>query len=261
MSTNISANISANSALLISENTRDFLASLEAGDTEQALQFLEKINREKDHTIFQQIGKMTRTVHDTIVNFHIESTGKTDASSEKISKMVDASDRLQFVIKTTENAANKTMDMIEASLPITQSLGDTANTLQTQWQQFFKDHHQLDPELFKQVDQFFLKTKEDTHFLENNLTQILMAQDFQDITGQVLKKVIALVRDVEENLVELVKIAAGLQFPEHKVGKPNKVLSEDSSHAALEGPVMDKTRTDVVTNQDDVDDLLSSLGF
>lgn len=253
--------MSANSPLLISNNTREFIASLEKGDTEEALRFLEQIHREKDNTLFQQIGKMTRTVHDTIVNFHIESTGKSDVSSEKISKMVDASDRLQFVIKTTENAANKTMDMIEASLPISQSLADKANTLQTQWQQFFKDNNQLAPELFQQVDQFFVQTTHDTHLLEQNLTQILMAQDFQDITGQVLKKVIALVRDVEENLVDLVKIAAGLQLPEQSVAKPKKAVVEEGSHAGLEGPVMDKTRTDVVTNQDDVDDLLSSLGF
>lgn len=253
--------MSAQNAVLMSENTREFLASLETGNTEEALRFLEQIHREKDNTLFQQIGKMTRTVHDTIVNFHIEGSGKTDASSEKISKMVDASDRLQFVIKTTENAANKTMDMIEASLPISQSLGEKANTLQVKWQEFFADNHQISAEFFHQVDQFFSQTTQDTHLLEKNLTEILMAQDFQDITGQVLKKVIALVRDVEGNLVELIKIAAGLQLAELSNVKPNKAAVENSSHAGLEGPVMDKTRTDVVTNQDDVDDLLSSLGF
>ncbi len=253
--------MSANSSLPISSNTRDFIASLEKGNTEAALRFLEEIHREKDNTLFQQIGKMTRTVHDTIVNFHIESTGKIDANSEKISKMVDASDRLQFVIKTTENAANKTMDMIEASLPVSQSLGAKAQELKTCWQQFFTENSHLEPELFKQVDQFFLQTTQDTRTLEQNLNQILMAQDFQDITGQVLKKVIALVRDVEENLVELVKIAAGLQLVESPSLKPSKVTVEHDNHSGLEGPVMDKTRTDVVINQDDVDDLLSSLGF
>lgn len=256
-----------NPALMTSQNTELFLESIEKGDTELALKLLEQFNREKDSILFNQIGKMTRTVHDAIVNFHIETTSKLDKNPEKISKMVDASDRLQFVIKTTENAANKTMDMIENSLPISESLSKQAEALQIKWRNFLEKNISFSKEnetLFFEVNEFFSRTKVDTGAIEKNLTEILMAQDFQDITGQVLKKVISLVRDVEENLVDLVKMSAGLQvLPEKssafiEIKEQNKPIDY---HADLEGPVMDKSRTDVVTNQDEVDDLLSSLGF
>ena len=81
-----------------------------------------------------------------------------------------------------------------------------------------------------------------------------MAQDYQDLTGQVIRKVITLVQDVEENLVELVKMFG-------RVDEYNQAQQQPKKTTGVEGPVVDKDREDVLTNQDDVDDLLSSLGF
>ena len=82
----------------------------------------------------------------------------------------------------------------------------------------------------------------------------MVAQDYQDLTGQVIRRVITLVQDVEENLVHLIKMFGSTE-------EYQKAQKQDVKHEGAEGPVIDKTREDVLTSQDDVDDLLSSLGF
>ena len=92
-----------------------------------------------------------------------------------------------------------------------------------------------------------------------NLSNILLAQDFQDLTGQVIQKVTKLVRDVEVNLVSLVVMAGKV---DRITGTRHEIVEEEKNDSLGHGPQMNaETRTDVVSNQDDVDDLLSSLGF
>jgi chemotaxis protein CheZ len=89
--------------------------------------------------------------------------------------------------------------------------------------------------------------------MKTNLNDVLMAQDFQDLTGQIISRVITLVEEVEGNLVELIRLT-GDRFI-----KPQDAPETDT---AAEGPhVPGVGRTDVVADQDEVDDLLSSLGF
>ena len=86
--------------------------------------------------------------------------------------------------------------------------------------------------------------------IDAHLTDIMMAQDFHDLTGQVVAKVVTLAGDLEDSLVKLLVQAA----PPEQVQKVEPNL--------LQGPVVDATgRTDVVANQGEVDDLLASLGF
>jgi chemotaxis protein CheZ len=104
------------------------------------------------------------------------------------------------------------------------------------------------------VQQFMSNSEHDSNRLRELLNQILMAQDFQDLTGQMIRRVIELVREVESNLVSMLTV-----FGEHTTEslpavKDNKIEAE--------GPIMNaELREDVVTGQDEVDDLLSSLGF
>ena len=88
------------------------------------------------------------------------------------------------------------------------------------------------------------------------MTEVLMAQDYQDITGQIIRRVIQLVEDVEKNLIELLKL-----FGEEQKSQAKQNVKAVDKNAA-EGPIINpEQRDDVVENQDDVDDLLSSLGF
>ncbi|MDQ3267870.1 MAG: protein phosphatase CheZ, partial [Pseudomonadota bacterium] len=82
------------------------------------------------------------------------------------------------------------------------------------------------------------------------LTEIMMAQDFQDLTGQVIKKIVEVTQNLEKQLVELL------------VESSPSVANPDPHAGLLNGPVINASgRTDVVTNQDQVDDLLESMGF
>lgn len=219
-----------------------------------------EVNTVRETLLYQEVGKLTRMLHNALVNFQIDQA----TENTKASRIVDASNRLNFVIQTTENAANKTMDMVEQTIPISEELGETAKRLKVEWQKLIKRELSLGEfrELYKEIDGFldFASSKADN--IGSNLNNIVLAQDYQDITGQVIKKVIALVHEVEDNLVSLVKMAANLETYTSGDIEGFDELAPAYVEDELEGPVINKDeRSDVVKNQDEVDDLLSSLGF
>ena len=120
-------------------------------------------------------------------------------------------------------------------------------------------------ELARRVDSFLTRSEEQNQVVSANLTDILLAQDYQDLTGQVIKRVTQLVTDVESNLLKLVLMAsqvdrfAGIEHDRDALRAEN---NSQKNQAKGEGPqIHADTRNDVVSGQDDVDDLLSSLGF
>ena len=156
------------------------------------------------------------------------------------------------------------MDMVEACAPISIELGQEAVSLKQEWSRLRNREMTPDEfrELYQRLDVFFEQLDASTNQLNEHLQNIILEQGFQDLTGQVLKKVIGLVTEVEGNLVSLVRIAGqveevvGIEIKEE--GKVNTeardIQGEGPQHKASQ-------RNDVVTGQDDVDDLLSSLGF
>lgn len=116
--------------------------------------------------------------------------------------------------------------------------------------------------LYWRLDQYFQKLDVDTAVLSGNMTQILLAQDFQDLTGQVINKVTVLVKEVESSLVELVFMASQVEAITGIIAHGNDA-HRDSARDDRQGhgPAIRPDQADVVANQDDVDDLLSSLGF
>ncbi len=210
----------------------------------------------RDRTLFNKVGRLTRGLHDAIVNFHID--GHIDEEAEGIH---DATDRLNYVINLTQQAADRTMDMVEASAPIAMNLGQEANSLRDDWLRLRRREMSKDEfsDLYKRMDIFLNQMCEGTEALNANMQTIVLEQGFQDLTGQVIKKVIGLVKDVEADLVDLVRIAGQV---EEMTGVERSADDSERKSEELEGPQIhaDK-RDDVVSGQDDVDDLLSSLGF
>lgn len=243
---------------------------LEAGDNKSAMEAIERLYQGRDFGLFQEIGKLTRTVHDAIRNFHadsdiLEESGSINSEVEdgekSESRMVDATDRLEYVIRLTENAANKTMDMVEETVPVAKELRETAITLKQDWERLMRREMSAEEfrSLYKQIDDFLGFAGSKASNIEGNLSDILMAQDYQDLTGQVIKKVIKLVHEVEDSLVDLVKMASKVETITGISYEPEAPLPEKEE---LEGPQHKANeREDVVSSQDDVDDLLSSLGF
>jgi chemotaxis protein CheZ len=235
---------------------------LQGDKYEEATALIEKVMECRDQHIFLSIGKLTRGLHDSMMNFNVDA-GKSASVNPDEGEFNDASNRLNYVIELTQNAAEKTMDMVEEAAPISLGLGQEAAILKKEWLRLRQREMTPDEfrDFYERLDNFFDVTDTSTKKLNENLQSIILEQGFQDLTGQVLKRVITLMSEVEDNLVSLVKIAAQV---ESVVGiKPEEVkLQTKEADIKGEGPqVKAKEREDVVTNQDEVDDLLSSLGF
>ena len=202
---------------------------LQSDRYEEASKLIENIIDYRDQHIFQSIGKLTRGLHNSIVNFNVDShaSAKTRVDSDNC-ELKDTSNRLNYVIELTQNAAEKTMDMVEESVPISTELAKEAAALKDEWSKLRRREMTPDEfrELYQRLDRFFENTDKNTNQLNANLQNIILEQGFQDLTGQVLKRVMSLVEEVEENLVSLVKIAGqvesiiGIDLKEEK----NKII-------------------------------------
>ena len=241
---------------LLLEKAKALVESLESAETaDQHLEAqIDEINNLRDNSLFNELGKMTREIHDSIMKFRMDNRIADLAETD----IPDAKDRLEYVIEMTEKAANTAMGVIEGSTPLAEKLGGEASQLKAQWAKFRKRELSQDElrTMGHDVETFFDESEQMTTTLLSGFTEILMAQDFQDLTGQIIKQVINLVNEIEANLVELVKIQG------ESMGRDGKPAQADDA-MKLDGPQVPgkETSDDVMKGQDDVDDLLASLGF
>ena len=182
------------------------------------------------------------------------------------SEIRDASNRLNYVIELTQKAAEKTMDMVDEAAPIAMNLGQEASVLRDQWARLKR--REMSPDEFRtlygRMDDFLAQMAIGTEQLGRNLQEIILEQGFQDLTGQVLKRVIGLINEVEQDLVSLVRIAGQVEEITGLAAGADNTAQEaliQKRKTEAEGPQINPTRADVVSGQDEVDDLLSSLGF
>jgi chemotaxis protein CheZ len=197
--------------------------------------------------VINQIGQMTRSLHDTLRELGYDKNLEKAASS-----IPDARDRLNYVSVMTAQAAERVLNATDAAQPIVEKIEIESQRLAREWQKLFDK--QLDVEQFKglakQTHAFLMEVPKQTKATNGYLMEIMMAQDFQDLTGQVIKKVVEVTQQMEKQLVELL------------VEYPPSTANPDAYAGLLNGPVINAAgRTDVVTSQDQVDDLLESLGF
>ena len=202
----------------------------------------------KQEAVFNRIGHMARSLHNTL-----RELGYEKLVEKTVSALPDAKDRLAYVANLTEQAACRVLNATDIAGPLVDDIENAASALGDRWDKAFAN--QLGVTEFKQLaeetrtylkEQLPVKTR-GTHA---QLTEIMMAQDFQDLTGQVIKKVVALAQELEAGLLgTLIDV-----LPETK--RTEEVTS------LMNGPVVNaEGRTDVVVNQEQVDDLLDSLGF
>lgn len=197
--------------------------------------------------VINQVGQIARKLHDTLRELGLDNEIEKAASS-----IPDARDRLNYVATLTHQAAERVLNATEAAQPVVDKLGSESQRLATQWDILFLK--KLDVRQFKdlvtQTHAFLHEAPKQTKATNAYLTEIMMAQDFQDLTGQVIKKIIHLTQEMEQQLFSLLLENA-----------PAAVRAEIQG-GLLNGPVINGVgRTDVVTSQDQVDDLLESLGF
>ncbi|EGR00014.1 chemotaxis phosphatase, CheZ family protein [Vibrio cholerae HC-61A2] len=203
--------------------------------------------------MFKEIGMLTRDLHEALKNFQIDERFSEIATDE----IPDARERLHYVIQKTEVAANKTMDAVDRCMPIADKLHESLLLIRPEWNGLMNGRIELMhfKSLCHRIDDLLSQVEGDSSELRGELTEILMAQDFQDLTGQIIKRVINLVNEVEKRLVEILTVFGAAQ-KEQKADKATVASIEP------EGPILNPhERIDAVSSQDEVDDLLSSLGF
>jgi chemotaxis protein CheZ len=196
----------------------EFMEAMAGKNYEKADAVVERLVKTSSEGLFKEVGKVTRRLHDSLKTFK-------EAIDPKISSLASSAvpiaiDRLQFVIDKTEEAASKTMGIVEKHLLGMDDLAAQIRKLQA-------------------PDDAVAYLKKFKNTLEDDLTEIITTQSFQDITGQTIKKVILLVEEIEKELVGMVA-TFGL-----KIDLGNKTKAE-----VLE-----------TVSQSDVDDLLKEFGF
>ncbi len=240
------------------EQARELVVLLEAGEQQKADEFLFKISNYLHEPLYLGVGKITRQLHDSLNDFRLNPRVGKLANDE----IPHAKDRLNFVIEKTEFAANRTIDAVDVSCSIASKLQSNLFKITSQWHELMKG--KIDIHDFKilchDLDGLISELGKDVGALQQQLTEILMAQDFQDLTGQVIRHVIDVVHEVENQLIDILS-AFGSELNDEF--NQAATLNENVLCVA-EGPVLTEEKRKekhVMESQNDVDDLLTSLGF
>ncbi|ENM3764739.1 protein phosphatase [Vibrio cholerae] len=235
------------------EQAKELVQFLEQGQKDDANRLFTHIYESANNPMFREIGILTRDLHESLKNFQSDTRFNEIAEDE----IPDARQRLQYVIEKTESAANKTMDAVDRCMPIADKLHESLLLIRPEWNGLMNGRIELMhfKSLCHRIDDLLSQLEGDSSELRGELTEILMAQDFQDLTGQIIKRVINLVNEVEKRLVEILTVFGAAQ-------KEQKADKATVSSIEPEGPILNPhERIDAVSSQDEVDDLLSSLGF
>ena len=199
-------------------------------------------------SVFNRIGQMARQLHDTL-----HELGYDKLIENTVNALPDAKDRLAYIANLTEQAACRVLNATDIAKPAVEQLEQSASRLGARWDRAFAN--QMSTAEFRQLAEetrAYLKQEvpAKTGVIDAQLLEIMMAQDFQDLTGQVIKKIVALTQELENGLMSVLV----------EVVPPSK--RSEKIESLMNGPVVNVDgRTDVVVNQQQVDDLLDSLGF
>lgn len=180
----------------------------------------------QDHAFQQQLGGIVRQLHDAL-----RTLGYDQVLQEVAHEIPDARERLAYVGQMTERAANTVLTLVDAAKPGCHDLAEEGQALLAE--------EATDAAALRH---YIRRSIDNAQAQQDVLNDIMMAQDFQDLSGQVINKVIGIITRTEQQLVELLV---------------NTVEAPQKDSAELAGPQV----PDKALKQDDVDDLLASLGF
>jgi len=204
------------------------------------------VGSENATDVISRVGQMTRALHDALRGLGIDKKLESAAAA-----VPDARDRLAYVASMTEQAASRALNATENARPIQDQMALEAETLSMRWDSLFQA--QPGVEAFKMLVEntrdFLRAVPGHAQATNAELTEVMMAQEFQDLTGQVIKKVADVTHDLESQLLQLLVEHAPAERRVEATG-------------LLNGPVINADgRSDIVANQEQVDQLLESLGF
>lgn len=206
-----------------------------------------KVDHSQQDELLVRVGHMTRLLHDSLRGLGLDKL--LERAAEDIP---DARDRLDYVAKLSERAAQRVLNATDAAIPLQEALDDGARDLSVEIRSLLAGNP-TESEYKMQLEKalmHFEKTNAHCKETKAHLIEIMMAQDFQDLTGQVIKKVTEIAQNIEQQMVQLL-----IEYSPEQVKRPQQ-------DGLLNGPqVNPEGKSDVVANQGQVDDLLDSLGF
>lgn len=222
---------------------------------EAELTFLEIARRLREDDLYHAVGNLTRDLHQSLTRFAEDEHLQKITSEE----LPDATERLQSIISMTADAANRTLDAVDKSLSGLSQLQDLIADLEPVWNELM--HNRIERsafvELCHRVDDFIEKSKRQSTLMQEDLGSIMMAQSYQDLTGQMLQKVISLVGEVEDKLVSFLVTFCD----KGKAGTEGRAAAADNLTPQGPSVTSKDLKAGVASSQDEVDDLLASLGF
>ncbi|WP_312243104.1 protein phosphatase CheZ [Pantoea sp.] len=200
------------------------------------------------HDIISRIGALTRMLRDSL-----RELGLDQAIAEAAEAIPDARDRLDYVVQMTAQAADRALNSVEAAQPHQDALEAGAGDLKGRWDAWFENPIELSDAraLVSDTREYLAAVPEHTSFTNKQLLDIMMAQDFQDLTGQVIKRMMDVIQEIERQLLMVLLE----NMPEANASQRKE------GNGLLNGPQINAAAPGVVANQDQVDDLLDSLGF
>ena len=197
---------------------------------------------------YSQIGHLTRKLHDTM-----HELGYDKSLEQAVDQTIpDARDRLAYIATLTEKAADRVLNATDVAKPLQDAIENGSTKLSGQWDRLFKNELSIDEfkQLVGETRDFLGSASKHAKTTNDQLLEIMMAQDFQDLTGQVIKKIIVMAQEMESQLLSLL------------IASTSAEKKAEMHSGLLNGPVINaEGRNDIVTNQEQVDDLLESLGF
>jgi chemotaxis protein CheZ len=224
--------------------------ALEGKDAAGFRQAFESLCTEMDAGLLPEIKRITATAQSALARFSAEARLDVLAANE----VPDARKRLTHVVSLTDEAAHRTLDLVERCGPLVDEAARSSAMLLEAWDAY-GNRDVANADLWPERAATFLdRTRADTEALRSYLSELLMAQGYQDITGQIIRSVIALVDELEKVLGKLVLIAEGIE-----VTSIVRALPSTDRQKGMGPQVAGIVNGDAVSGQDDIDALLSQM--
>jgi chemotaxis protein CheZ len=205
------------------------------------------VENAQNDELLMRVGQMTRLLHDSLRGLGLDKL--LERAAEDIP---DARDRLDYVAKMSEQAAQRVLNATDVAIPLQVSIDDGAKKISSDLQSLLEQTASIEQykDLAARTLDYLKLANANSVETKAHLMDIMMAQDFQDLTGQVIKKVTELAQNLEQQLVQLL-----IEYSPEE-------MRREVSDGLLNGPqIKPEGKVDVVSNQGQVDDLLDSLGF
>jgi chemotaxis protein CheZ len=231
--------------------------ALEKDDESAFLHALDEMTRLREDSLLGELGEVTHHIEAALERF-CNDTRLADLAEKEVP---DARVRLEHVLKMTDEAAHHTMDLVERAYVPAERTSRQVAQLTTLWQDFRADtacralnNYQA---LRDTLDAFLENAPDDAAQVQNNLKEVILAQGYQDLSGQIIRSVMKLIVELESALVSLVQLSRGCAD-----GCTEARTAPAAGNVQGYGPVVPQVNdSNTVSDQNDIDALLSNLNI